>query len=317
MKYNSHGKFLLTGEYLVLRGALAVALPLKLGQSLEVEELETNNNCLLWEAYRPERKWFSVCLERTTLRIKKTDDDLKAQKLSEILIAVKTLAPNVFNRNDLHIVTRLDFDPEWGFGSSSTLVANLAQWAAINPYELLRMTFGGSGYDIACATAEKPIFYQLNPAMAEHGRSIEGPTNNPLATTIDFHPPFAENLYFVYQGKKQISSKEVKAFLGKTNPTDLHNDIETVSKISRDMAKCQNFDDFCELMHRHESIIARCIGQEPIQQRFPDFEGSLKSLGAWGGDFFLAATHWPENQLRTYFQEKGLKVIFGYNALVL
>jgi hypothetical protein len=70
------------------------------------------------------------------------------------------------------------------------------------------------------------------------------------------------------------------------------------------------------LMQCHERIIARCIGQEPVQKRFPDFEGVLKSLGAWGGDFILAATAWPENQIKEYFKGKGLEVVFGYNDLV-
>ena len=71
------------------------------------------------------------------------------------------------------------------------------------------------------------------------------------------------------------------------------------------------------LMQCHERIIARCIGQEPVQKRFPGFEGVLKSLGAWGGDFILAATDWTENQVKDYFKGKGLKVIFGYKEMVL
>jgi hypothetical protein len=70
------------------------------------------------------------------------------------------------------------------------------------------------------------------------------------------------------------------------------------------------------LMQCHERIIARCICQEPVQKRFPDFEGTLKSLGAWGGDFILAATEWDESQVRAYFKTKGLEVIFGYKDIV-
>lgn len=44
-RFYSHGKFLLTGEYLVLEGALALALPLKLGQTMTVETFpETSPN---------------------------------------------------------------------------------------------------------------------------------------------------------------------------------------------------------------------------------------------------------------------------------
>ena len=303
-KFTSHGKFLLTGEYLVLKGALAMALPLKLGQSLEVEELDSSNNRLLWEAFRPEGEWFSVTLNRETLEIIDCDDHSKAEKLTQILKAVKQLNLKVFEGNDLRFLTRLDFDPNWGLGSSSTLVANLARWAKVNPYELLKQTFGGSGYDIACATAEQPIYYQL----------ID---DKPQVETIDFQPLFSEQLFFIYQGQKQSSSKEIKAFLEKSNPVDLQKDIEAISEISRAVPKCESLDEFAMLMQCHERIIARCIGQEPVQKRFPDFEGVLKSLGAWGGDFILAATKAPENQVREYFKTKGLEVVRKFGDMVL
>ena len=263
-KYYSHGKFLLTG----LNGP-----------------------------------WFSVTMNPENLEIINSDDQPKAEKLSEILKAVKQLNPAAF-KDGLCFETRLDFDPNWGLGSSSTLIANLARWANVNPYELLKLTFGGSGYDIACATAEQPIYYQL----------ID---NQPNVEIIDFNPSFAEHLFFIYQGQKQSSSKEIKAFLEKTNPIDLQKDIEAVSEISRAVPKCQSLEEFAMLMQCHERIISRCIGQEPVQKRFPDFEGVLKSLGAWGGDFILAATRWGENQVKEYFKGKGLEVVFGYKEIVL
>jgi len=325
-KFTSHGKFLLTGEYLVLKSALALALPLKLGQSLDVEELDSSSNRLHWEAFRPEGNWFSVTLNPETLEIIDCDDQPKAEKLTQILKAVKQLNPKAFESNNLKFTTHLDFDPNWGLGSSSTLIANLARWANVNPYALLKLTFGGSGYDLACATAEQPIYYQLvnlesalrqaqGPQQVKVVEPVETPT--PMIKSVAFQPSFAEHLFFVYQGQKQSSSKEIKAFLEKANPIDLQKDIEAVSEISRAVPKCENLDEFAMLMQCHERIIARCIGQEPVQKRFPDFEGVLKSLGAWGGDFILAATQWTENQVRAYFKEKGMEVIFRYKDLVL
>ena len=308
-KYYSHGKFLLTGEYLVLKGALALALPLKLGQSLTIETVCTPS--LQWNAYKPNGPWFSVTMNPENLEIINSDDQPKAEKLSEILKAVKQLNPAAF-KDSLCFETRLDFDPNWGLGSSSTLIANLARWANVNPYELLRLTFGGSGYDIACATAEEPIYYQVKAKVPE---PVEGPT--PMVEPIDFNPPFAEHLFFIYQGQKQSSSKEIKAFLAKANPVDLQKDIEAVSEISRAVPKCETLDEFAMLMQCHERIIARCIGQEPVQKHFPDFEGVLKSLGAWGGDFILAATEWDKSQVKEYFKGKGLEVVFGYKEIVL
>ena len=321
--YYSHGKFLLTSEYLVLNGALALAIPLKLGQTLSVETC--HGASLQWNAYKPDGPWFSVTLNPETLEIVDCNDQAKAEKLAQILNAVKTLNPNAF-KDGLCFETRLDFDPNWGLGSSSTLIANLARWADVNPYELLNLTFGGSGYDIACATAEGPIYYQLvdtgsalRQAQGPQGPKVVEPveTPKPTAKPIDFNPPFTEHLFFVYQGQKQSSSKEVKAFLEKTNPVDLQKDIEAISEISRAVPKCQTLDEFAMLMQCHERIIARCIGQEPVQKRFPGFEGVLKSLGAWGGDFILAATEWDKSQVEAYFKKKGLEVVFGYKEMVL
>lgn len=332
-QFQAHGKFLLTGEYLVLKGALALAIPLKLGQTLTAETCF--DKFLQWDAYKPDDAWFSVTLDPKTLELIDCNDRQKAEKLTQILKAVKQLNPTAF-KDGLHFETRLDFDPNWGLGSSSTLIANLARWANVNPYELLKLTFGGSGYDIACATAEGPIYYQLSaaePALrcfdyAQQTQAqgpkvvepavpelVEGPT--PTAEPIGFNPPFADHLFFVYQGQKQSSSKEIKAFLEKTNPIDLQKDIEYVSEISRAVPKCQTLDEFAMLMQCHERIIARCIGQEPVQKRFPDFEGVLKSLGAWGGDFILAATKWDKSQVEAYFKKKGLKVVFGYKEMIL
>lgn len=317
-QYNSHGKFLLTGEYLVLKGAMALALPLKFGQSLAVETLDSNEDRLFWIAYRPEGKWFSVTLNRDNLVNFSTNDPDKALRLSEILQAVKQLNPKAFEGNDLRFTTRLDFDPNWGLGSSSTLIASLARWANVNPYELLKLTFGGSGYDIACASAEGPIYYQLAglDGFVPRNDAKQEPKLTPLVDPVVFNPPFADHLFFVYQGQKQSSSKEIKAFLAKVHPDDLQKDIEAVSEISRAVPKCQNIGEFSMLMQCHERIIARCLCQEPVQKRFPDFEGTLKSLGAWGGDFILAATEWDESQVRAYFKTKGLEVIFGYKDIV-
>ena len=300
----------MTGEYLVLKGALALALPLKLGQTLSVETC--HGASLQWDAYKTDSPWFSVTLNPKTLEIVDCNDQAKAEKLSQILKAVKQLNPKAFESNGLKFTTHLDFDPNWGLGSSSTLIANLARWANVNPYELLKLTFGGSGYDIACATAEGPIYYQVKAEVPE---PVEGPT--PKVENVDFNPPFAEHLFFIYQGQKQSSSKEITVFLAKANPIDLQKDIEAVTEISCAVPKCQSMDEFSMLMQCHERIVSRCIGQEPVQKHFPDFEGVLKSLGAWGGDFILAATVWDKSQVEAYFKKKGLEVVFGYKEMVL
>ena len=302
--FHSNGKFLLTGEYLVLRGALSLALPLKFGQSLEVKPLEGDENLLKWNAFTPDGAWFSAVLNCETLQVLSADDKAKAEKLSGILLAVKQLNPIAFSSDGLEFNTRLGFNPEWGLGSSSTLIANLSRWANVNPYELLRMTFGGSGYDIACATAEQPIRYQLVD-------------DKPQTQSMDFAPDFSDKLFFVYQGQKQSSSKEVGKFKERMRQTNFDKEIAEVSEITKSLVSNNTFDDFCRLLQEHENIISHCIGREPLQKHFPDFEGTIKSLGAWGGDFFMAATDWNAEKVKQYFASKGLSVVFEYDEMAL
>lgn len=298
--YHAHGKILLTGEYLVLKGATALALPTRVGQSMMVEP---DSDLIRWLAFHPQGPWLSAALNPSTLEVVETDDPSKAAKLSAILKALRELNPQALAQG-LRFETRLEFDPSWGLGSSSTLISNLAQWAGVDPYELLKRTLGGSGYDIACATAETPIYYKLQQGQ-------------PLSQSVAFNPPFADRLYFVYQGKKQHSSNEVKAFNERWDQADLSLEIQTVSELSVALPTVTYFEDFCTLLQVHENLLARCLGREPVQRRFPDFDGVLKSLGAWGGDFLLAATERSHAEVCDYFKDKGLTTVFKYQDLIL
>lgn len=298
--YIANGKLLLTGEYLVLKGALALALPTRLGQ---VMTTQPDPNLLYWSAHQPSGPWFSATLNPDTLEVLDTDDPGKAEKLTRILKAVREMSPQAFVPG-LRFETHLGFDPAWGLGSSSTLLSLLAQWAKVDPYELLRNTLGGSGYDIACATATQPLFYRL-----EQG--------TPLVTPVTFDPPFADRLFFVYQGKKQHSSDEVKAFNAHWEETDLTAEMQTVSTLSMALPTITYFEDFCTLLQVHENLLSRCLNRPPVQQQFPDFKGTLKSLGAWGGDFLLAATEQPYEEVAAYFKQHGLDTVIRYHDIIL
>ena len=300
-RFSAHGKILLTGEYLVLHGATALALPTKLGQTLSVETRRATS--LQWDAYQPNGLWFTASYNPETLEVLDTTDPSKAEKLTRILQAVLSLNPQAFQLG-LNFETHLEFDPSWGLGSSSTLLSLLAQWSEVNPYELLKMTIGGSGYDIACATAHTPIHYKLQ-------------NGEPLMQPVEFNPPFADRLFFVYQGKKQHSSDEVKAFNQHWAEKDFTTEMQTVSELSMALPTITYFEDFCALLQIHENILSRVLDREPVQRRFSDFDGVLKSLGAWGGDFLLAATELSCEEVCNYFKDKGLTTIFKYQDLIL
>ncbi len=304
-KYRANGKFLLSGEYLVLQGARALALPLNLGQSLEVTTIDDENGMIHWDAYTPKGFWFASIFSKHDFTVHASDDMEKADNLCRIFKAIKSLNPNILqDKKDYFFTTRLEFDSEWGLGSSSTLISLLAQWAEVDPYKLLKMTMGGSGYDIACATASQPIIYHL-----ENG--------SPIVEKADFHPAFADKLYFVYQGHKQSSGKEVKSFKERAQKFDYSSECSEISEISEKLINATSFNDFCALLTRHESIMSRCLDQPSLKSQYPDFQGVIKSLGAWGGDFFLAATELPEEEVKGYFKGKGLKTVLKYNEIVL
>lgn len=302
-QFRGNGKFLITGEYLVLLGAEALAMPLRLGQSMTVEKLPTNNDIIHWDAFTPKGLWFSTMLNKHDFTVRASDDLDAAKKLSEIFQVIKSLNPFILNEKcDYSFTTRLDFDRQWGLGSSSTLVSNLAQWADVNPYDVLKETFGGSGYDVACATCSQPIIYKLENDV-------------PKVRKVDFNPTFAENLYFVYLDKKQISSREVNVFKEKTKTYNFENEISEVSEITCKILTVNTLKEFQDIIGAHEGIISKCIGKTPLKTFFNDFDGAVKSLGAWGGDFFLAASEMPFERVSEYFQTKGLKIVFKFNEL--
>lgn len=305
VKFHTNGKLMLTGEYLVLQGARALALPLNLGQSLEVTTINDRNGMIHWDAYTPKGFWFASIFSKHDFTVHASDDMEKADNLSRIFKAIKSLNPNILqDRYDYFFTTRLEFDKNWGLGSSSTLISLLAQWAEVNPYKLLQMTMGGSGYDIACATASQPITYQLV-------------NSEPVVEEINFKPAFSEKLYFVYQGHKQNSGKEVKSFKERAKTIDFSKEIAEISEITENLTKIVSFDKFCSLLTRHEAIMSRVLEQPPLKSYYSDFQGVIKSLGAWGGDFFLAATELSEKEVKEYFDKKGLDVLVKYDDIVL
>ncbi|MFW5754730.1 MAG: GYDIA family GHMP kinase, partial [Marinilabiliaceae bacterium] len=290
------GKLLLTGEYLVLHGALALAVPLNRGQSLTVRD--KNIRGIEWKALHPEGHWFFAQLDED-LKIIETDAPVMAERLKNMLVAAMDIKPSVINMLwGKSITTQLEFHPQWGWGSSSTLISNLSQWLKIDPYQLLEKTFGGSGYDLACATATGPIFYQWK-------------NNAPNVQQTGFNPPFEEQLWMVYLNRKQDSAKAIREH--QKNSGKQAEMIKEISQISREMVISHSQDHFMKLMNEHENIISCFTGLTRVKYLyFPDFPGEIKSLGAWGGDFVLALSELSANETLRFFQTKGHPTLFNF-----
>ncbi|MCA1745775.1 MAG: hypothetical protein LC643_08780 [Bacteroidales bacterium] len=300
--YHANGKLLISAEYLVLKGALALAIPLNKGQRLTVET--GSEEGLHWRAHTLSGLWFEAVFDRH-LKVVSSSSAPHAERLQNILRQVVTQDPSVAAKlRNQQVTTHLEFDPQWGWGSSSTLLGLLAQWLQINPYSLMDATFGGSGYDLACATARGPLFYRREPAQA--------PEINPAP----FHPAFMDQLGVVWLNQKQTSSQEVRRFLSE-QPTH-QTLVDEVSHLTREMATVKDPDEFGWLMQQHEALIGRATGQTPVQQRlFPDFKGSIKSLGAWGGDFVLFVTPDSPPTANAYFAAKGYNTRFPLADILL
>src|SRR5690606_37997834 len=144
--YYSNGKLLLTGEYVVLDGAIALALPTKLGQVLEVGDREEEG--ILWKSYDEKNSlWFEEEFRIKETEIVGSDKDEVSRRLSSILTEAHRANPErLSGKGGYKVSSRLDFNRNWGLGSSSTLINNIAQWFDVDAYWLLKQSFGGSGY---------------------------------------------------------------------------------------------------------------------------------------------------------------------------
>ncbi|MCK5764531.1 MAG: hypothetical protein KAH26_01045 [Bacteroidales bacterium] len=301
--FYSNGKLLITGEYLVLHGALALAVPTIPGQELQVETKDGPAE-LHWKSYYEDECWFEAVFALPRLEAISSSDNKTTEYLRQLLLNAHELMPGIFQKSQsIHVDTRLGFRPEWGLGSSSSLISNIAEWFDADPYKLLHNTQKGSGYDIACARADGPIQYRPEPGK-------------PFIRNVDFKPSFKDKLAFVYSGRKQDSSASVSKFLNSTGFRE--SDKIRISEISRDITKAKTLQKFGLLLDEHEEIMSGILQQPKIkEERFPDFPGSIKSLGAWGGDFLLASSEIGIDEIKSYFSNEGLDVVFGFDELIL
>src|SRR5690606_11451557 len=99
--------------------------------------------------------------------------------------------------------------------------------------------------------------------------------------------------------------------------TITNKDIEGINSIVDAAIQCTEIEAFEVLLNRSEDILSPILGREKIKDSiFADYKYSVKSLGAWGGDFFLA-TFRDLNEARIYFNKKGLNTMFTYKELVI
>jgi len=302
--FYGHGKLLLTGEYFVLDGAQSIALPTKLGQRMHVKYRPSNNPKLYWKSYdQNEKCWFETSFELWHFQCLEEENE-EVRVLQKILKEARKLNIHFLRDNlDVYVETVLEFPLDWGLGSSSTLIYNISQWAYVSPFELHTKSFGGSGYDIACAQSMGPITFEKNGNLPRWG-------------TINFNPVFKDNLFFIYLNQKMSSKDGIKRY------QDLVQDksavIPQINQITSAMLECNDLKEFEDLVFEHERLISNHIDLPCVKDNlFSNYWGAVKSLGAWGGDFVMATSHKSLEETKEYFSKLGYSICLSFDELIL
>jgi len=297
--FYSNGKLFLMGEYTVLDGALAFAVPTKSGQSLEVAGIA--DNIVKWKSLDADGAvWLEVEVSiEDIISNNQSAASAEANTLIKILHEAHTANPEILT-SGFEVTTKLTFPRNWGLGTSSTLINNVAQWFGIDAYALLANTFGGSGYDIACAQNYTPILYRIENGAVE-------------VTPVSFNPDFIDNIWFVYLNQKQNSRDAIAAY--KQRQFDKQMLVSRIDILVTQLATAQDIQSFASALEKQEALLGGVLGIAPVQEKlFPDFKGIVKSLGAWGGDFVMAVAE--ENPVG-YFKEKGYETVVAWREMIL
>lgn len=301
-RFYANGKLLITAEYVVLDGALALACPTQKGQDLVVSP--GSDRKISWKSYNQDGTiWFEdifsfdeIC---TPDYVEKTDN--VRQRLLEILHEGYLKNPGFLDAPGHSVATHLTFDRHWGLGTSSTLISNIADWLKIDPYQLLKDSFGGSGYDIACARHDAPVSYRLQD-------------QKPVVREVAFRPSFQNNLFFVYLNRKQSSKAAVASYYANRldHPELL---VSQISKITQAVINASDLKTLVYQLEKHESLMSRLLEMNTVKEAiFPDFDGLVKSLGGWGGDFVMVAC---KQDPTSYFKDRGFHTVVPFSEMIL
>ena len=289
---------MLTSEYVAVDGALVLAIPTKLGQELFYTENEDQNSLIFWEAYHQNQLWLQATIDYKNWKILETNDSKASEFILKTLKNVQNLSEiKLKSDTSYHVKTNLQFPSDFGLGSSSTLMNNLAEWANIDPFILNEISLGGSGYDVAVAKEKSAVLYSRFPER--------------IYEAIDFQPNFKDELIFIHLNQKQDTREGISHYRSKPTSTELINDY---SALTKKIVNSQNLEEFSELMTIHEQKLSDFLETPTVKEKyFQDCPSFVKSLGAWGGDFVLASKF---GDYQDYFKQRGFSKIFSWKYLI-
>jgi hypothetical protein len=114
--------------------------------------------------------------------------------------------------------------------------------------------------------------------------------------------------------KKQNSKSAIFSYNNHKN-NHLADRVAENNKITNAILHAKTLKDFASAVQKHEIHLSKVLEMQTIKEAvFPDFNGVIKSLGAWGGDFVLAIS--KENP-SGYFKEKGFDTVIRYDDMIL
>lgn len=295
-KLFSFGKILLMGEYAVLHGADAICLPLKTGQELTVTDAPRGEIHWKWSYKEEVLAHFSLDAESLEEKINNAGS---AEWVIQLLHFVRKLNPGFLRPEGKSLEFVNDFPPQWGLGSSSATISSLCRLAGVDPFVVNRQLMGGSGADIACTTAQNWFLYRNGD-------------KGPQTWEIPFNYHFPESTWFVYSGKKLETASHLKSFSSEPRPAVSW--LQANDYVYRFIA-VPTLPEAMQIIYEHELLIGEAIGKESIANSFRDFPGKVKSLGAWGGDFFMALSQQDPGFVRGYFRNKGYDTVLSWQEL--
>ena len=291
----------------MLDGTPAIALPTKYGQSIEISSFTSDQKKVICTSLDKNNvAWFEGEFDLESMRVVSSTNEEIADRFLSLLQFIHAANSALFEQaGGIQISNKIDFDRQWGLGTSSTLIHNLAAWSGVDAYALLEHSFGGSGYDLACAAADSPILYQRDSPA-------------PRFVSIPFQPDFVDQIYFVYLGKKQNSREGIQNYRALSLEEKLPHAIAEVKELNENILSAKSISSFEESLEEHEDIIFNLIGMPKVKDLyFSDHAGAAKSLGAWGGDFVLITHQGSFEALKTYCQLKGFDIVIPYKEMIL
>ena len=293
-KIFSFGKILLMGEYAVLHGADALCLPLKTGQELTVTD--GTEGKIQWRWKYKDQMLASFSFDAASLE---EESNGTANWVALLLNFIRKQNPDFLRQGGKSLGFVNLFPPQWGLGSSSATISSLCRLAGVDPFVVNRQLMGGSGADIACTTAQKWFLYRNDES-------------GPQTWEIPFNYHFPKNTWFVYSGKKMETASHLKSF--SSEPRHAVSWMQANDYVYR-FIPVPTLPEAMQIIYEHELLIGEAIGKESIAHRFRDFPGKVKSLGAWGGDFFMALSQQEPGFVRGYFYNKGYGTVLSWKEL--